>query len=140
MSSVKENKAFQTIVGAGVIYIGFVLWRDGWVEWAFSSQPQEGFGNGQLLVALGAAILSFVQLVGIVTIGIVSGVLPHLDGLGDKAAELIRRGLASARGALSDYRNRDKPERSWDWKPLAAIILAVVLLRGGVLPKIVSVV
>ncbi len=139
MNSLKDNKAFQTIVGSAVIYLGFVLWRDGWIEWIFSSEPQEGYSNGQLLVALGGALLSFVQLVGIATIGIVSGILPQFDGLFDWFAKGIKQGTDWLKQKLTEYRQKPLPREGteqWDWRPIAAIVLAFFLWNGGQLDRI----
>jgi hypothetical protein len=137
MENIKQNKTFQTIVGAGVIYLAFVLWRDGWVEWAFSSEPQDGYGNSQLVLAVGAALLSFTQMVGIVTIGIVSGVLPHLSTLGEWLARIAKAGSERLPAALKGLRE-SSASSEWNWKPLAAIVLAFFVWQSGSLPKIVD--
>lgn len=140
MNSLKENKAFQTIVGAAVLYVGFVLWRDGWVSWLFSSEPKEGYSNGQLLVALGGALLSFVQLVGIATIGIVSGILPQFDGLFDWIAKGIKDGTQWLKNKVEERKSKpavvNGEPAEWDWRPIAAIALAFFLWNNGTLDRI----
>jgi len=139
VNSLKENKAFQTIVGAAVLYVGFVLWRDGWISWLLSSEPQEGYSNGQLLVALGGALLSFVQLVGIATIGIVSGILPQFDGLFDWVAKGIKEGTEWLKRKAQERKDKPAPrdgKTEWDWRPIAAIVLGFVLYSGGHLDRL----
>lgn len=139
MNSLKENKAFQTIVGAAVLYVGFVLWRDGWISWLLSSEPQDGYSNGQLLVALGGALLSFVQLVGIATIGIVSGILPQFDGLFDWVAKGIKDGTEWLKKKAQERKDKPAPrdgKAEWDWRPIAAIVLGFVLWNNGQLGRI----
>ena len=44
MSKLKENKAFQTIVGGAVLYLLFILWRDGWIDAILRrNEDPEGF-------------------------------------------------------------------------------------------------
>ena len=86
MRAIKENKVAQTIVGAGMIYIGYILWRDGWFS-AFFADPGKGMRSSQLAWELAAAVLSFVQLVGIVTMAVAFKILPHVD---DVAAGALR--------------------------------------------------
>ena len=136
MNGLKENRAFQTIVGAAVLYVGFVLWRDGWISWLLSSEPQEGYSNGQLLVALGGALLSFVQLVGIATIGIVSGILPQFDGLFDWVAKGIKDGTEWLKKKVQERKDKPAPKDSkteWDWRPIAAIVLGFVCTLAVIL-------
>ena len=141
MNSLKDNKALQTIVGGGVLYLCFVLWRDGWVAWMFSSDPQDGYNNGQLLVAVAGALLSFVQLVGIATIGVVSGILPQFDGLFDWVAKGIKQGTQWIKDALVKAKNKPvngDANGEWNWRPLAAIALAFFLWQGGQLERIAA--
>lgn len=131
--NLKENKSFQFIVGLGTIWFGWVLYRDGWLH-AFSSGGYEGFGDAQW-AALGATLLasavSFVQLIGILTIGALSGLLPHVEEGARWMSRLLRRGSQKAVQAAKDWKNAEKVEGEWNWKPLAATILAGVLWTGG---------
>jgi hypothetical protein len=131
VSNLKENKAFQTIVGAGTLYVAWVLWRDGWFHWAFNGGSDEGFSNTQLLLEIGGALLAFTQMVGIITIGIVSGILPHLDDLLGWCAAWVKKGVTEARRALSEWKGKEKTEGQWNWRPLATIVLGWVLWTGG---------
>jgi len=136
VKAIKDNKAFQTIVGAGTLYLLFILWRDGWISWILGDRsPEEGYSNSQLWIAIGSALLSFVQLVGMITIGCVSGLLPHVGSLVEFASEKIKEGVKHAKSWLAE--NSKKPQDGqWDWRPLAAIILSYTLWSGGQLSTI----
>jgi hypothetical protein len=125
MSKLKENKAFQTIVGGAVLYLLFILWRDGWIDAILRrNEDPEGFEGPEVWIAVGQALLSFVQLVGIVTIGIVSGVLPHLESMLEFLGKQIKSLLEQAKVFVA--KNKDaEPGEQWNWKPLAAIILSI---------------
>lgn len=128
MKAIKENKVAQTIVGAGVIYISYLLWRDGWFS-AFFSDPAEGMRSSQLAWELAAAVLSFVQLVGIVTMGVAFKILPHVD---DVAAGALRWLRATVPSLWARWKSREpRAKESFDWRPLAALALVWVLWNGG---------
>lgn len=145
----KDNKAFQTIVGAATLYVAFVLWRDGWFT-AFAGQESEGFSGPELWASVFAAVLSFVQLVGLFTIGIVSGILPHLDGLfslvatgakkaGAWAKNTLPKLLGAGKTALGNVKTPgDGPD--WNWKPFVAVILLWWAYNNGMLDKVIDVV
>ena len=128
MKAIKENKVAQTIVGAGVIYISYLLWRDGWFS-AFFADPAEGMRSSQLAWELAAAVLSFVQLVGIVTMGVAFKILPHVD---DVAAGALRWLRATVPSLWARWKSREpRAKESFDWRPLAALALVWVLWNGG---------
>ena len=136
MSKLKENKAFQTIVGAGMIYLIFILWRDGWIDAILNrDEDPEGFEGPEVWIAVGQALLSFVQLVGIVTIGIVSGILPHVESMLEFLGKQIKALLEQAKVFVA--KNKDaEPGEQWNWKPLAAIVLSWVLWSNGALIEV----
>ena len=136
MSKLKENKAFQTIVGGAVLYLLFILWRDGWIDAILRrNEDPEGFEGPEVWIAVGQALLSFVQLVGIVTIGIVSGVLPHLESMLEFVGKQIKSLLEQAKVFVA--KNKDaEPGEQWNWKPLAAIVLSWVLWSNGALTEV----
>jgi len=132
MKALKENKVAQTIVGAGVIYIGYILWRDGWFS-AFFADPAEGMRSSQLAWELAAAVLSFVQLVGIVTMGVAFKILPHVD---DFLAGAIKWVRVSVPPLWARWKSREpRATESFDWRPLAALALVWVLWNGGYLHR-----
>lgn len=138
MTKLTENKTFQVIVGAGTLWLAWVLYRDGWLDWLRSGRDdQEGFSNTQLWVAIGSAVISFLQMVGIATIAIASGVLPHCETMLTFAAEQLKKLAATARDFITKNNNRPTADgESWDWRPLAVIILSWVLWSGGQLQTI----
>lgn len=137
MNTIKDNKTFQTIVGAGTLYLLFVLWRDGWIDWIFGDrEPESGYSNTQLWVAVGSALLSFVQFVGIVTIGCVSGILPHVTSIVELGAKKASEGIAQLKSWVSENKGKPKEEGQWDWRPLVVMFLSYMLWSGGQLSSI----
>jgi len=139
----KENKTFQTIVGAGVMYLTFVLWRDGWIGSVvdlFNGQ-EEGFSGPELWLGVVAAILSFTQMVGIATIGIVSGLLPRVEDAVSAATILLKGATEYAKENVPKLLKKGEPAsdgQSWNWKPLAAVLVIWWSINSGVLPGIIS--
>jgi len=59
MTKLTDNKTFQVMVGAGTLWLAWVLYRDGWLDWLRSGRDdQDGFSNTQLWVAIGSACLA----------------------------------------------------------------------------------
>ena len=131
--NLKENKSFQFVIGLATIWFGWVLYRDGWLH-AFSSGEYEGFGDAQW-AAMGATLLatavSFVQMIGILTLGVLSGLLPHVEEGFRWLTSTLKSLAKKGRAAASEWRKAEKVEGEWNWKPLAAAILASVLWAGG---------
>ena len=69
-----DNRAFQILVGSGVCYLLFRLWSEGWFSVLFA-EGSEGFSNPAIVPMLVAAVAGALQLIGIIAIGIASGVL-----------------------------------------------------------------
>ena len=137
MKAIKDNKTFQTIVGAGTLYLLFVLWRDGWIDWIFGDrEPESGYSNTQLWVAVGSALLSFVQFVGIVTIGCVSGILPHVTSIVELGAKKASEVISQLKSWVSENKGKPKEEGQWDWRPLVVMLLSYMLWSGGQLSSI----
>ena len=132
MNDLKTNRSFRVIVGGFVLYVAFRLWKDGWLEWAFSDQPDEGYGNADLMLAIGSMLINFLELVGIAAIAIVSGVIPELSKIIDWASEQVR--------ALSErYKaGRDKDDPAFDWRPLIVVLLLWILFSSGKVSVIVD--
>ncbi len=126
MSDIKKNQTFQFIVGAATLWVAWSLYRDGWLSCIFNGRDEAGgFSNSQLFLAIGSALVSFVQLVGIFTIAAVGNVVPHLTDVMQWAVEQIKKLIEKLKAGA----NKDKPD--WDWRPLAAIVLSYVLWTGG---------
>ncbi len=88
--TLSDNRAFQTLVGAGVCYAGFLLWRDGWFNMLFA-KDEGGFSNPALIPMAIAAVASALQLVGIVAIPISSGLLSLFSPLLNLAIESFNK-------------------------------------------------
>ena len=41
MTKLTENKTFQVIVGAGTLWLAWVLYRDGWLDWLRSGRDDQ---------------------------------------------------------------------------------------------------
>lgn len=135
MTKLKDNRTFQFIVGCATLYVLYVvLIREGWMAWFLADDEQvEGFGDSsQLLVLVISALVNFCTLCGIITIGIVSNVLPHVNVFLDFATRKIKELIAKLRDGAS------KDKEDWDWRPLAAIVLSYVLWTGGQLQNVWS--
>ena len=136
MNNLKSNRAFQSVVGAGTLWLLWVLYRDGWIDAILNrDEDPEGFEGPEVWIAVGQALLSFVQLVGIVTIGIVSGILPHVESMLEFLGKQIKALLEQAKVFVA--KNKDaEPGEQWNWKPLAAIVLSWVLWSNGALIEV----
>lgn len=135
MTKLKDNRSFQFIIGCATIYVLYVvLIREGWMAWFLADEKQvEGFGDSsQLLVLVFSALVDFCTLLGIITIGIVSTVLPHLNVFLEFTTRKIKELIAKLRDGAS------KDKEDWDWRPLAAIVLSYVLWTGGQLQNVWS--
>lgn len=138
MTKLTENRSFRVILGAFVLWITWNLYKDGWLNWLISGRnDQEGFSNSQFWLALGSLCINFLEMLGIATIAVVSGVLPHVETMVAFAAEQLKKLAATAREFISKNNNRPTADgESWDWRPLAVIILSWVLWSGGQLQSI----
>ena len=91
MSKLSDNKALQTLVGAGVCYLGFRLYMSGWFD-ILMSDGGEGYSNPAIVPMLVAAVASALQLVGILAIAIASGIFsiftPLLNSVIEQANKL----------------------------------------------------
>ena len=125
----KDNKAAQTIVGTLVLYVLFKLWMAG-----FFSQPEksEGFSGPELWASLFAIVLSFIQLIGLITISISLKLLPAFEVMLSFISKSLQSGLEKAKS----YVLNSKTESGWDWRPLAAVILTWMLWSQGQLSNL----
>jgi len=137
MESIRDKKLFNVIVGAATLYLLFILWRDGWADWLFSDrESSDGYSNTQLWIAIGSALIQFLEIVGIITVGCVSGVLPHVTSVLGFAAKKLSEVQLSLISWIKNSRGKERSDSDWDWRPLAAIILSYVLWSGGQLSSI----
>jgi hypothetical protein len=87
----RNNKAFQTIVGAFVVLTVFRLYREGWFDLLLQT-PDDGdqVESVDLIATLITAALSALQMAGLFAIGVVAGLLPVLQSVFDGAINLIK--------------------------------------------------
>ncbi len=77
MSDLKSNKSFQFICGVGTLVFAFYLYSNGAFSFLFRDEP-EGMESVSLATLLISAAVSTCQMIGIISIGIVSGLLAPL--------------------------------------------------------------
>ena len=82
----KENKSFQFLVGAFVLFLAWKCYTLGVFDWLFADDDAEGFQSVNLLALVATAAVSAVQLVGVCAILLVSGLQP----LAEKAVDYLR--------------------------------------------------
>lgn len=137
MSKLTNNRTFNIIIGAATLYFAFSLWRDGWFDWFLNGRDDsEGYSNSQLWITLGSLVLSFLEMVGIATIAIVTGVLPHVETMFTWAAKQLKALIQSARDSISKKDDSSPNGEQWDWRPLAVILLSWMLWTGGQLESL----
>lgn len=75
MSELKQNKSFQFICGCLTITFIWYLYKNQVFEIFFSNNEGEGLESVPLATLILTSLVSAIQLVGIISIGIVSGIL-----------------------------------------------------------------
>jgi hypothetical protein len=123
MNDLKSNKSFRVLIGAFVIYCAFRLYQDGWFSRSYD-EP-EGFGNADLVLAVGAMVVNFLELVGIASIAVISGILPELS----KITDWISDQFSSLRDKYKAGKDKDDP--AFDWRPLIVILLIYLFISSG---------
>ncbi len=78
MNELKSNKSFQFICGCGTLALLFFMWENNVFSFLLDDEPPEGMESVSLATLVLTSIVSAVQLVGILSIAIVSGVLKPL--------------------------------------------------------------
>ncbi len=78
MNELKSNKSFQFICGCGTLALVYYLYSNGVFSFLLEDEPPEGMESVSLATLVLTSIVSAVQLVGILSIAIVSGVLKPL--------------------------------------------------------------
>ena len=82
----KENKSFQFLVGALVLFLAWKCYTLGIFDFLWADDNTEGFESVNLLALVATAAVSAVQLVGVCAILIVSGLQP----LTEKSVDYLR--------------------------------------------------
>jgi hypothetical protein len=83
--SLKENKTWQFLVGCFVIFLVYKCWSLGVFSWFFREET-EGFESVSLLPLVLTAVVSAIQMVGLIAIMLCSGLQP----LAEKAVDYLR--------------------------------------------------
>lgn len=119
MNELKSNKSFQFICGVGTLALAFYLYKNGVFSFLLDDEPPEGMENVSLATLVLTSVVSAVQLVGILSIAIVSGVLkplaewtvdavrarfPKVDAVADKIENSID--VEKLTGVLNDLDER----------------------------------
>jgi len=78
MNELRSNKSFQFICGAGTLALVYYMYINGVFSFLLDDEPPEGMESVSLATLVLTSVVSAVQLVGILSIAIVSGVLKPL--------------------------------------------------------------
>jgi len=78
MNELKSNKSFQFICGCGTLALLYFMYSNGVFSFLLDDEPPEGMESVSLATLVLTSLVSAVQLVGILSIAIVSGILKPL--------------------------------------------------------------
>ncbi len=78
MNELRSNKSFQFICGCGTLALVYYMYMNGDFSFLLDDEPPEGMESVSLATLVLTSVVSAVQLVGILSIAIVSGVLKPL--------------------------------------------------------------
>jgi len=78
MDDLKKNKSAQFIAGCGTIALVYYLYANNFFGFLFDDQPPEGMESVSLATLFLTSAASAIQLIGIISIGVVSGLLKPL--------------------------------------------------------------
>jgi len=78
MNEIKSNKSFQFICGCGTLALLYFMYSNGVFSFLLDDEPPEGMESVSLATLVLTSLVSAVQLVGILSIAIVSGILKPL--------------------------------------------------------------
>ena len=70
------------------------------------------------------------------TIGCVSGILPHVSSVVEFGAKKASEGISYLKAWVSKNKGKPKEENQWDWRPLVVVVLSYMLWSGGQLSSI----
>jgi hypothetical protein len=83
--SLKENRTWQFLVGCFCLFLAYKCWSLGVFSWFFREET-EGFESVSLLPLVLTAVVSAIQMVGLIAIMLCSGLQP----LAEKAVDYLR--------------------------------------------------
>jgi uncharacterized membrane protein len=78
MNELKSNKSFQFICGCGTLALLFFMWENNVFSFLVTDEPPEGMESVSLATLVLTSLVSAIQLIGIISIGVVSGLLKPL--------------------------------------------------------------
>ena len=78
MDELKKNKSAQFIAGCGTLALVYFLYANNFFAFLFNDDPPEGMESVSLATLFLTSLVSSVQLIGILSIGLVTGVLKPL--------------------------------------------------------------
>jgi len=106
MDELKKNKSAQFIAGCGTIALVYYLYVNNFFGFLFDDQPAEGMESVSLTTLFLTSAVSAIQLIGIVSIGVVSGLLKPLA---EWSVDAIKGKLpAKVAGQVADAVDVDK--------------------------------
>tara|TARA_R100001198_G_scaffold96818_1_gene88737 strand:- start:1144 stop:1518 length:375 start_codon:yes stop_codon:yes gene_type:complete len=106
MDELKKNKSAQFIAGCGTIALAYYLYLNNFFGFLFDDQPPEGMESVSLATIFLTSAVSAIQLIGIVSIGVVSGLLKPLA---EWSVDAIKGKLpAKVAGQVADAVDVDK--------------------------------
>jgi uncharacterized membrane protein len=78
MDELKKNKSAQFIAGCGTLALVYFLFSNNFFAFLFNDEPPEGMESVSLATLFLTSLVSAVQLIGILSIGVVTGILKPL--------------------------------------------------------------
>lgn len=106
MDELKKNKSAQFIAGCGTIALAYYLYVNNFFGFLLDDQPPEGMESVSLATIFLTSAVSAIQLIGIVSIGVVSGLLKPLA---EWSVDAIKGKLpAKVAGQVADAVDVDK--------------------------------
>lgn len=78
MDELKKNKSAQFIAGCGTLALVYFLFSNNFFAFLFNDEPPEGMESVSLAALFLTSLVSAVQLIGILSIGVVTGILKPL--------------------------------------------------------------
>lgn len=75
MDELKKNKSAQFIAGCGTLALVYFLYTNNFFAFLFNDDPPEGMESVSLATLFLTSLVSAVQLIGILSIGIITGIL-----------------------------------------------------------------
>ncbi len=128
---IEDNRAARLLAGSFTIFLLYRLWSAGWFDLLFAEET-EGFSDPALTTMLISCVVSAVELVGLLAIGLVTNILtPLVDPVMDWMGGLV----GTVKGKISLPAPSSRPSNEIDASKLAAALDAITkrldALDGG---------